>query len=112
MGRPEGRPTALSASREGCRNRDLGQPALETLELGRVLVELGGAGAALPEDLADEHEPSDVQQEVVELGRVQAATSAGTNSGSRSCSSCGVAGFDSTSTAATTAPATAIAAKT
>src|SRR2546421_5862385 len=58
-----GRPSLDSL---GClhrfRNRELGQPVLQPLELGRVGLELVGTGAALSQDLAYQHETSDVQE--------------------------------------------------
>jgi hypothetical protein len=57
------------------RNCELGQPVLQPLELGRMSVELGGAGAALSQDLAHQDEASDVQQQVVDLPRTHAASS-------------------------------------
>src|ERR687887_2654460 len=100
------RPRVLGDRR---RNRELSEAVLEPLELGGVSVELGGAGAALPQDLAHQHEASDVQQQVVDLPGVHAASSAGTSSPS-TFSTSGAGGFDSTRMAASTAPTAAMAA--
>src|SRR5213592_3002297 len=79
---------------DGRRNRELRQPVLEPLELGCVGFELGGAGSALPQDLAHQYEASDVQQQIVDLPHAHAASSAGTRSPS-TVSTSGTAGLDS-----------------
>jgi len=56
-------------------DREISEPVLQPLELGRVGVELGGAGATLSQNLADQDEASDVQQQVVDLPRAHAASS-------------------------------------
>src|SRR5262249_15934418 len=92
-------------------NRQLGELVLQPRQLGGVRIELHGAGPPLPEDLANEDQASDVQEQVVDIARPHAASSAGTNSSIPSASA-GATGFDSTSRAATTAPTRANAART
>src|SRR5437016_3126301 len=83
---------------DGRRDRKLSEAILEPLEFGCVSFELRVAGPALSQNLAHQHETSDVQQQIVDLPRVHAASSTAT--GSSTVSTSGTAGFDSTMNAA------------
>jgi hypothetical protein len=47
------------------RHSELREPGLQTLQLGCVLVELGGTGPAPAQDLPHQHEAADVEEKIV-----------------------------------------------
>jgi hypothetical protein len=86
---------------------ELGKLGADALDGVRVHGDVGGGRPSAFEERPHVHEAFQLQDEIVEPA--QAASSCNASVAS---STCGAAGFDSSSTAASTAPAAAIAART